>query len=153
MTLKRTKGNLIDLAEQGDFDIIVHGCNCFHAMGGGIAREIATRYPDAALVDKTDTVRGDICKLGTWTSTLVESGERLFTIVNAYTQYGVSNTQDVFEYEAFALILRKLRLLYPTHRFGLPYIGMGLAGGDPNRIMPMIEEFGKHVDATLVEFG
>ena len=28
--LKHTKGNLLDLAEQGQFDIIVQGCNCYH---------------------------------------------------------------------------------------------------------------------------
>ena len=38
--LKHTKGNLLDLAEAGEFDIVVQGCNCFNTMGGGIAREI-----------------------------------------------------------------------------------------------------------------
>jgi hypothetical protein len=28
--LKRAKGNLIDMAEQGEFDVIVHGCNCLN---------------------------------------------------------------------------------------------------------------------------
>ena len=45
--LKHTKGNLIDLAEAGEFNIIVHGCNCFETMGSGIAREIHDRYPAA----------------------------------------------------------------------------------------------------------
>ena len=27
-------GDLFKLAEQGEFDIIVHGCNCFNTMGG-----------------------------------------------------------------------------------------------------------------------
>jgi hypothetical protein len=31
--LQHTKGNLLDLAEAGEFDIIVQGCNCFNAMG------------------------------------------------------------------------------------------------------------------------
>lgn len=34
MTLKHTKGNLIDLAEAGEFDVVVQGCNCFNTMGG-----------------------------------------------------------------------------------------------------------------------
>ena len=38
--LKHAKGNLLDLAEAGEFDIVVQGCNCFCAMGGGIAREL-----------------------------------------------------------------------------------------------------------------
>lgn len=31
--LKHIKGNLIDLAEEGEFDIIIHGCNCQNTMG------------------------------------------------------------------------------------------------------------------------
>ena len=67
MTLKHTKGNLLDLAEAGDFDIIVQGCNCFCAMGSGIAKEIRNRYPEAWQVDY-DTEMGDMFKLGTFTS-------------------------------------------------------------------------------------
>ena len=49
--LKHTKGNLIDLAEQGEFDVIVHGCNCQNTMGSGIAKEIKERYPLAYRAD------------------------------------------------------------------------------------------------------
>ena len=154
--LKHTKGNLLDLAEAGAFDIVVQGCNCFNTMGGGIAREIRERYPVAASVDM-ETVRGDYRKLGNWTE--CDAGEtNRFTIVNAYTQYNMSQGTDVFEYTAFQLILEKLTFVYPGKRIGLPYIGMGLAGGDPAWIMPMIENFAKQVSkkggtATLVEFG
>jgi O-acetyl-ADP-ribose deacetylase (regulator of RNase III) len=154
--LKHTKGNLLDLAEAGEFDIVVQGCNCFNTMGGGIAREIRERYPLVASVDM-ETVKGDYNKLGNWTE--CDAGEKnRFTIINAYTQYNMSQGTDVFEYTAFQLILEKLTFVYPGKRIGLPYIGMGLAGGDPAWIMPMIENFAKQVSkkggtATLVEFG
>lgn len=32
--LKRAKGNVLDMAEAGQFDIVVQGCNCFNTMGG-----------------------------------------------------------------------------------------------------------------------
>lgn len=32
--LKHVKGNLLNLAEAGQFDIVVQGCNCFNTMGG-----------------------------------------------------------------------------------------------------------------------
>ena len=35
--MKVVKGNIFDLAEQGEFDVVVHGCNCFCTMGKGIA--------------------------------------------------------------------------------------------------------------------
>ena len=154
--LKHIKGNLIDLAEAGEFDVIVQGCNCFNTMGGGIAREIRQRYPQAALADSI-TENGSYMKLGTWTEATV-LGKAPFTIINAYTQYDMSKREDVFEYTAFALILQKLERRYRYMRIGLPYIGMGLAGGDKNRIIPMIENFAVNVTktggtVTLVEFG
>ena len=153
--LKHTKGNLLDLAEAGEFDIVVQGCNCFNTMGGGIAREIAQRYPQAMLADK-DTEPGDYNKLGNWTQSWAHVAE--FEIINAYTQYNMSTGEDVFEYAAFALILQKLEKAYGDKRIGLPYIGMGLAGGQKETIIPMIEYFAKSVaekggSVTLVEFG
>jgi hypothetical protein len=64
----------------------------------------------------------------------------------------------VFEYAAFELILQKLSRLYGNYSIGLPYIGMGLAGGDKNVILEQIEYFAQKVAAkggsvTLVEFG
>jgi O-acetyl-ADP-ribose deacetylase (regulator of RNase III) len=157
--LKHAKGNLLDLAEAGDFDIIVQGCNCFNTMGGGIAREIRERYPHVAAVDGR-TVRGDYNKLGNWTSenVILKNGTVTFDIINAYTQYNMSRGTDVFEYTAFQLILEKLTFAFPGKRIGLPYIGMGLAGGDKDIIIPMIEWFAERValyagSVTLVEFG
>ena len=154
--LKYKKGNLLDLAEAGDFDVIVQGCNCFNTMGGGIAREIRERYPVVASVDMV-TLRGDYRKLGNWTE--CDAGEtNRFTIINAYTQYNMSQGTDVFEYIAFQLILEKLAFVYPGKRFGLPYIGCGLAGGEQETIVDMIDVFAYRValeggTVTLVEFG
>jgi O-acetyl-ADP-ribose deacetylase (regulator of RNase III) len=151
--LKHTKGNLLDLAEAGEFDIVVQGCNCFNTMGGGIAREIRERYPVAALVDN-ETQKGDYNKLGNYTTAFTGK----FLIVNAYTQYNMSQGTDVFEYTAFDLLCQKLHKAYGTKKIGLPYIGMGLAGGNKDVIMEQIEYFATRVTktggtVTLVEFG
>jgi len=151
--LKHTKGNLLDLAEAGEFDIVVQGCNCFNTMGGGIAREIRERYPVAATVDN-ETLRGDYNKLGNYTTAFTGK----FLIVNAYTQYNMSSGEDVFEYIAFQLILEKLAFAFPGKRFGFPYIGMGLAGGEKDIIIPMLDMFAERVareggSVTLVEFA
>jgi O-acetyl-ADP-ribose deacetylase (regulator of RNase III) len=158
--LKHTKGNLLDLAEAGGFDVVVQGCNCFNTMGGGIAREIRERYPTVAYADSL-TTKGDYNKLGNWTTAAVVNlvnSDHGFIVVNAYTQYNMSTGEDVFEYTAFQLILQKLVRLYGNYSIGLPYIGMGLAGGDRDIIIPMIEWFADEVAArggsvTLVEFG
>lgn len=151
--LKHVKGNLLDLAEQGHFHIIVHGCNCFNAMGGGIAKEIRERYPEAYEADCNYGRAGDYEKLGNYSVML---GKR-YNIVNAYTQYNMSTGKDAFEYAAFELILQKLAHHWPTCNFGFPHIGMGLAKGNKERIMAMLENFAEKVSSqggsvTLVEF-
>ena len=151
--LKYTKGNLLDLAAAGEFDVIVQGCNCFNTMGGGIAREIKERYPLCAEIDGL-TEQGEYMKLGNWTE--YDTGK--FIIINAYTQYNMSRGTDVFEYTAFDLICQKLQKVYGAKRIGLPYIGMGLAGGNKDTIMEQIEYFATRVtesggSVTLVEFG
>ena len=157
--LKHAKGNLLDLAEAGEFDVIIHGCNCFNTMGGGIAREIRERYPEVATVD-SKTVSGDYSKLGNWTKETVirKNGSVQFIVLNCYTQYRSSGAHDVFEYTAFQLILQKLEQLYGNRKLGLPHIGMGLARGNKERIMAMIEDFANKVSAkggsvTLVKYS
>ncbi len=154
--MKTIKGDLIKLAEQGEFDIIIHGANCFHCMGGGIAKQLADRYPEVAEADKK-TEYGDRSKLGKWTEVIVEN---VFTVVNAYTQYRWSSGSDVFEYEAFQQFLKLFAesVLYCPSRIkiGFPQIGAGLAGGDWSRISKMIEKFSEDVacyaDVTVVEY-
>lgn len=149
------KGDLLTLAEQGHFDIIVQGCNCFCSMGAGLAVQIKEKYPQAYVVDM-NTESGDYNKLGNYTIADCET----FSIVNAYTQYGVNSiftNNDLFEYDSFSLILQKLAYKYPTSRFGFPMIGMGLAGGNKVKIMGMLAEFSLKISETggsftLVEY-
>lgn len=151
--MKTVKGDLLDMGKANEFDIIMHGCNCFNMMGGGIAFQIANRFPDAKLADD-ETVKGDPGKLGTYT---VGMDGRL-VILNCYTQYSISREgHDVFEYIAFERVLSKIVNRFGAWRIGLPLIGMGLAGGDPERIMPVLEAFAQRMEekggsATLVEW-
>lgn len=80
--IKYTSGNLIDLAFDGHFDVIVHGCNCMHTMSAGIAKEIKRRIPQAYEAD-LKTEKADHRKLGTL-SACKDDG---FLVINAYTQY------------------------------------------------------------------
>lgn len=154
--MKIIKGNLLDLAEQGNFDIIVHGCNCFNTMGSGLAKQIAQRYPQAYAADCA-TTKGDYNKLGNFT----KSATQKFVIVNAYTQYNYNqqyHKEDMFEYISFALILQKLAHTVGDCRFGFPMIGMGLAGGDSGKIMSLLNDFDHTVSnlggsLTMVEYA
>lgn len=160
--LKHAKGNLIDMAEAGLFDIIVHGCNCQNVMGSGIAKEIRERIPSAWNSDCEATKKfpTPALKLGNFSvGARFHSREHFFEVVNAYTQlHYLPRGVDHFDYESFALILRKLSLLRPDVRYGFPYIGMGLAGGNGFRIQNMLQEFASQVEdtggsVTLVEFS
>jgi O-acetyl-ADP-ribose deacetylase (regulator of RNase III) len=150
--MKIIHGNLITLAEQGKFQIIVHGCNCFNTMGGGIARQLADKYPEVKEIDSR-TISGDREKLGRCTMVKINTGQVNFTVVNAYTQYEMSNTKDVFEYNSFEEFLFRFSQILPNYtqgvlrkvNVGFPKIGAGLAGGDWGRIFKMIEKFSDEV--------
>lgn len=160
MSLFHTQGDLLALAEEGKFDIIVHGCNCQNTMGSGIAKQVKDNYPDAFEVDyQYDLLMKNTryLKLGNFSKTKIFSKSN-FTIVNAYTQFHyLPRGVDHFEYASFAVILQKLEHFYGNYDFGFPYIGMGLAGGDSDRIFDMLEEFASLVEkkggtATVVEY-
>ena len=159
--LQHAKGNLIDMAEAGLFDIIVHGCNCQNTMGSGIAKEIRERYPRAYEVDSSMvyTYQKPILKLGNFSVVADNPIDPKFEIVNAYTQlHYLPRGVDHFDYESFELILKKLAHIAPDARFGFPYIGMGLAGGNTIKIMTSLELFAVRVtatggSATLVEYS
>jgi O-acetyl-ADP-ribose deacetylase (regulator of RNase III) len=162
--MKIIKGDLIKLAEQGEFDTIVQGCNCFHTQSSGLAGQLATKYPRVLEADKKQSKYGDKGKLGTYTSAVVEINDKIFTVVNVYTQYKWSSGSDVFEYDAFQKFLDNqvefLGYYSPSSlrrkRIGFPMIGAGLAGGDWSRISKMIEEFSERVKdfavVTVVEY-
>ena len=82
--MKTIKGNLITLAKNGEFDVIIHGCNCFCTMGAGIAKTIKEEFPEAYQADLA-TNNGDKSKLGEISVAKVNEGALI--VVNGYTQF------------------------------------------------------------------
>lgn len=143
--MKTREGNLITLAQNGEFDVIVHGCNCFCTMGAGIAKAIKSAYPEAYRADKA-TPRGDRSKLGTISFVTIKS----LTIVNAYTQYDWRGKKPLANYKAIKSVFKKIKQKFPGKRIGYPLIGAGLAGGDWNTISNIIDEELNGEDHTAV---
>lgn len=142
-------GDLLDLFDDGNFDAIGHGCNCFCTMGSGIAGQINRRYPNAYNVDK-ETIKGDINKLGGYTYTDWYKGGRIY---NLYTQYDFGGDGKVYlNYDALRLCMFKLNSLEKSKKIGLPLIGCGLAGGDEVAVLDIIERYLKNRDVTIVKF-
>ncbi|HSI62007.1 MAG TPA: macro domain-containing protein [Candidatus Saccharimonadia bacterium] len=145
--IQETHGDLIAMANAGQFDVIVHGCNCFCTMGAGIAKQIKTVFPAAFEAD-CRTSKGDRIKLGTCSYATVNS----VTVVNAYTQYDWRGAGQKADYEAIRSCLRTVAKGFPTSRIGLPQIGAGLAGGDWLTILGIIQEELGALNATVVYY-
>lgn len=153
--LIHAKGNLLAMAKAGEFDVIVHGCNCQSNMGGGIAAQIAAEYPEARAADEEfhQYHEWPVFQLGNATAVTTDDG---FDIVNGYTQ--LNGGAGTFSYAALELVLMKVITMYAGMRIGLPYIGCGIAGGDQNKIVDMFELFALKAakdgtEITLVEFA
>lgn len=143
------KGDLIELAKQGEFNIIVHGCNCLNIMGGGIARIIKEQFPEAFEADRE-------CELFTH--------ERLgnisigfndlynLTIVNAYTQYrpAANSLEVAVDYDAVRSCMKKIKQQFSGKKIGMPKIGCGLANGSWQIVSKIISEELDGEDITIV---
>ena len=150
--MKTVQGDLLQLAVDGKFDVIIHGCNCFCTMGAGIARQIATRFPAAYEADYA-TLIGDPKKLGTYSTAAVWRDDgSVFHVINAYTQFDFRGGGINVDYEAVRTSMEAIADSFYGKRIGIPMIGAGLAGGDWKVISGIIETAMAQEDITLVEW-
>jgi len=151
--LIEVNGNLINMAKDGKFDVIIHGCNCFNTMGAGIAKNIKREFPEAYQADLR-TIKGDRKKLGSVSvgSHLLPSGKTL-RVVNAYTQYTYGRGND-FVLDAYISAMSQAFDQFPNRRIGMPLIGCGLAGGEWSALKPILEELVnfKNANVTVVYY-
>lgn len=149
--MKKIQGDLLKLALAGEFDVIVHGCNCQCTMGAGIAKSIKSLFPEAYEAD-CQTKKGDREKLGTISqASVVRDGIRL-TIVNAYTQFQWRGPGVKADYNAICSAMRTVKSEFTGQRIGYPLIGAGLAGGDWSIIEEIINKELAGENHTLVEY-
>jgi O-acetyl-ADP-ribose deacetylase (regulator of RNase III) len=168
MRYQEIKGDLIELAKAGSFDVIAHGCNCHSTMGAGLAPQMAKTFG----CDKfeMELIGSDVNKLGNidyqtfvlgknaiWSLEDAKNNrnEPELTVVNAYTQYnyGRNHSDGVLrpiDYEALTLCLRKMNMIFQGKRIGLPMIGAGLAGGDWDHIKYLIQKELRDCQVTVV---
>lgn len=144
-------GDLIELALRGEFDLIVHGCNCHCAMHSGVAKSIRAAFPEAHEVDEK-TQYGDPAKLGTYTAASVERDGVRLTIINAYTQFHRRGNGVLADYNAIRAVMKLIKRDFTGARIGYPRIGAGLAGGDWSVIARILDEELRCEDHTLVEY-
>lgn len=147
--MRSIEGDLIALAQAGDFDVIAHGCNCMNTMGAGLAAVIRTHFPDAWAADQA-TVKGSRAKLGTCSFAVVRIGAHALHVVNAYTQFDYRGDGVLVDYDAVHHCMGWIKTRYSRRRIGLPLIGAGLAGGHWPTIHRIIGDTLSGEDVTIV---
>jgi len=166
MSYNEIKGDLIKLAQRGNFDVIAHGCNCFCQMGAGIAPQMAKAFscndPEKYHGESTSFPdrKGDMSKLGNiesyaWFVFDEEGNRRRLEVVNAYTQYKYGRNhkdgdKNPVDYAAIEMCMKKMNYRFKGKHIGLPKIGSGLAGGDWERIKGIIQRELKDCEVTIV---
>lgn len=170
-------GDLLQEVEQGRYDAILHCCNCFNTLARGTARGIAQSigelWPLARSLD-SETLVGDISKLGTFTQGVLPNGTMLF---NVYGQYGYGRggprADDVLagiyrtwseqlwfdanachvHYDSVRKAFKLINDTYPSMCIGMPAFGAGLAYGDLDIIRQIVKETLTDHDVHLVLFN
>jgi O-acetyl-ADP-ribose deacetylase (regulator of RNase III) len=146
--MKKVIGNLVDEAAQ--YDVVVHGCNCFNTMGSGIAKFLRDRYPGVYEAD-TIAFMNDQVKMGAISTYHNEDIDTTF--VNGYTQHDYrgryKGAMDV-NYDAVRDVMKNVKEHFSGKKIGLPLIGCGLAGGDWPTVETIIDEELEGEDVTLV---
>lgn len=151
MSYREIEGDLIDLAYNGSFDVITHGCNCFCTMGAGIAVRMNEKFfcnDPNRYHRESPAERGNADKLGTIEhKAFSRPNGTVLMVVNSYTQYYYGSRNGrvwkygiPLDYDALTMCLRKLNFRYPGQEIGLPKIGCSLAGGNWNRVREIIKE-------------
>ena len=172
MGYKIIKGDLISLSLKGEFDVIVHGVNCFCTQKSGLAPQMVKAFGTDKFSKEQPLLKGDINKLGDieYKYYDLENNKAIpipifvyqskydLTVINAYTQfnYGKNHSDGVdkpLDYEALTLCMRKINRIFAGKKIGMPKIGCGLAGGDWNTVEKIIKTELKNCNVTIVEYG
>ncbi len=157
--MKYIKGDLLELFDQGEFDVMIHGCNCRKKMKSGIAGQIAQKYPIVVERDMR-TTDDPYSKIGCVDFIHLPDNR---IICNAYTQidYGRDKNKVYVKYDAIRDCFNKIDQYVKNLEFlynkplciGIPKIGAGLANGDWSTIENILkeDEF-RFLDITVVEY-
>jgi len=144
MAVHVVEGNLLN----APVDVIGHQVNCKGVMGAGIALQLRRKY--SGLFDHYKEYLATTPRpLGT-VSLYHEPGKPL--VANIYGQDGYGRDKRYTDYDALESALWELAYIANIHGMtvGLPYgIGCGLAGGDWNIVLPMIEDIFQNVDCFI----
>ena len=152
--MKTIEADIFEEFENRSNVMLVAVNNCFHVMGGGIAKIIKNRYPKVYEAD-CRTEYGDIKKLGTYSFAKVGDGEKY--IANLYGQftYGKNHFGDrELSYDAFYNGFQKILKDIENSEIKtvlVPYqIGCGLARGNFEIVEKILDTLSKSSTKDIV---
>lgn len=110
-------GNLVEMLENDETDMVIHQTNCFQTLGegisSGIARALADQYPELKENELKAFKKGDINQLGKiLINTVTTKSGKKKTVVNCYSQYyyGLVHGTSPTSYSAMEQCLKDLNL-------------------------------------------
>lgn len=142
MSIQYFKQDLTLILQNKEFQVFVHGCNCFCTMGAGIAKRVKQIFPQVYKADKS-TKSGDKKKLGTIDIVSVGDLVNPKFVINAYTQYDFGGNKPNVDYKAIESCFISINDFLIKNEFTeltIPKIGAGLAGGDWSVIEEIIKK-------------
>lgn len=147
--IKKVQGDIVELALNGEFDVLVHGTNAFHIFDGNLARRIEENFPEAAQAD-LKTKKGDLNKLGNFSQATIVRRDTVLTVVNAYIQFHCRGNGNKVDYSAVKRVFGQIALAFSNQKIALLAISES-TGGDWGRIAAILDEVMRGVDVTVVE--
>lgn len=150
MTITYKQGNAVDALINGEIDVLLHCVNCRGKFASGIAGEIRKKIPVAydSYMDFYDSQQGDMFGKTCW-------GSGKVVHLAAQYDYGYSGTRFV-NYGALASCLQSFQREATPYKntlvksVGIPYqMCCGLAGGDWNIVLEMVEYFLKDFNVIV----
>lgn len=141
--IKIVNGNILNCTE----DIIVHQVNVAGVMGGGVARQLADKYKGL------EEFYSEHCKeldnnYAYLSGTVLFYGDSTKTIANMFSQMPSFET----DYIAMEKCLRYIKMWAENNNLSIaiPYgIGCGIANGDWNTVLSIIDKVFKDYEVTL----
>lgn len=142
-------GDLIQAFKDKEVESLAHQANCYCKMRSGFAKNLVDVFVEAAIVDGK-TITGDLRKMGTFSVAKVKEGY----IFNQYSQFHYGNDVKQTDYAAFKTAQAAIRDYMTQHSIksiGMPKLmGCGLAGGDWNIVLLIIEETFKDTEIEVI---
>lgn len=140
--VKYISGNALEVQT----DYLAHQVNDHGVMGAGIAKQIKEKYPEVFELYKK-RCKADHDLIGTFFPVHVEGK----TIVNCFSQRGISRTKKTTDYDAIRKIFSDLEwMCFPGKVITVPYgYGCGLAGGSWEKVSKIFEDIFIESDVIL----